>query len=434
MRLHSILSILFIAHTLTLNANATDIDDQYSQKKPNKFFQNKEVLNNRTTESVQPKQEEKRVEAATQKNEKTTSNNRFFRNKEILKQKESSEDTENRKEITATAAENDNKTDQNSKKLSGKPNKFFQNKELLKRKEKENKLVNKSKTEESPNKKIRKSSEYIVTISPAVSTFNITAYQSNYNSSDQKRSEAMWESNDIAMLSLNTQILFKKKLRIGVKYSNSVSSGSSSMIDTDWAGTYLGQGCSDGDKCYDSWTHRSWHDETTAVNMSSLDVNAYYNLFSPINIGVGFRNDNFRWKALNGTYIYSSYSAGTLTGYRDQSGTLTGKSVTYKQKTYIPYVGLELNHSFFNKRLSLFLRGAYSNFYNLTNDEEHNYEYYNYGGSVEFLVNKKRDISIGFESEIGNLEVSKKQAGSDSISQEYELYSFYLKHKFSFNF
>lgn len=149
-----------------------------------------------------------------------------------------------------------------------------------------------------------------------------------------KLSQLTWNIDSLFMLGLGGSVVVNDWLILNADGWFKATDGSGSMDDYDW----LLPGA--------DWTHWSTHEDTDVTAASIIDVNAEIPFYSEggitFNAYVGYRRDNFEWKASGGSYIYSEYD------YRDTVGSFpSGElSITYEQTFDVPYLGLGMNGTF----------------------------------------------------------------------------------------
>lgn len=296
--------------------------------------------------------------------------------------------------------------------------------------------------------------EMSFSLSPEISNIKGQAYENVYLD-NQKISELSWQIKNVQMLAVNSRLSYQK-MKFGLSYGNSFSQGNNqTMVDSDWVGTYGGKGCSDGNSCYNDWTHRSWSEEKT-TQIRNFDANAYYDILSNFSLGLGFKQNTFKWEAWGTNYIYSSTdSFENLTGFRNESGTFSGKIISYQQKMNIPYIGAEINQPLFNKKLMINVRGAYSPWVNASTVDNHhlrdltikssfnNGSYYSVGIGLEYFLLK--NASVGMRYEFNQISENRGNAtyyysgrspfssrNAASYSNKYEKIGFFFKYIFNF--
>ena len=161
-----------------------------------------------------------------------------------------------------------------------------------------------------------------------------------------KLSQLKWDIDNLLMGNIGASFSFEKWLTINADAWFKLTEGNGAVNDHDWF--YEG---------YD-WSHWS-RSETDITSASIIDINANVALFRHTNTVitgiVGFKRDNFEFKANGGEYIYSSGY-----GYRDLSGTFPSvPGLGYDQTLTSGYVGLGFSANF-TDNLQLSGRGIYS--------------------------------------------------------------------------
>ncbi|WP_449415150.1 omptin family outer membrane protease [Ochrobactrum teleogrylli] len=114
--------------------------------------------------------------------------------------------------------------------------------------------------------------------------------------------------------------------------------GTHKMEDYDWLAPYL--------KSYDfdDWTDRSVSDETDLDRYINLDIAVGHdfeiNQHNVFNLHGGFKYTNVKWTSGNSQYVYSEE------GFRDKTGVLSGKGISYEQSLPALFVGGEWRSTF----------------------------------------------------------------------------------------
>lgn len=147
-----------------------------------------------------------------------------------------------------------------------------------------------------------------------------------------KVSELNWQLNNVNMVGIGASIIPNPRLRFNVDYWSNAGDGDGTMDDYDWL--YVGL----------DWSHWSHHSDTTVTDVSSLDVNGEFTLFSfdkektYITALLGYKQDKLAWEAVGGYGIYSDLNA---LGYRDLPVVFPNvPGISYEQTYNMPYVGL----------------------------------------------------------------------------------------------
>ena len=166
-----------------------------------------------------------------------------------------------------------------------------------------------------------------------------------------KLSELIWDIRNVLMLEGSVSALLSPSwgLRLNASVSSMVTKQDSTMDDYDWL--LVGA----------DWTHWSHHENTTLEKGLTFDVNLSQQLYSDeagafnINAIVGFKRDKWAWKAVGGSYIYSTFFL------RDTTGTFANVPVgAYEQTVNAPYAGVSLSYR--EEDFSVFLSIAGSPF------------------------------------------------------------------------
>ncbi|MBJ6133180.1 omptin family outer membrane protease [Ochrobactrum sp. Q0168] len=114
--------------------------------------------------------------------------------------------------------------------------------------------------------------------------------------------------------------------------------GSHQMADYDWLYPHL--------KSYDfdDWTDLSISNETDLDRYINVDIAVGHdfdiNQYDVFNLHGGFKYTNVKWTSSNSRYVYSR------DGFRDKTGVLSGKGISYEQSLPALFVGGEWRSTF----------------------------------------------------------------------------------------
>lgn len=149
-----------------------------------------------------------------------------------------------------------------------------------------------------------------------------------YEPDGSKMSELIWTLDDIYMFNIGASLHPLKWLKLNADLWTSINDGNSTMDDYDWF-------VKGGD-----WTHWSHHEDTALDKGYIFDINAelpfYSSGASTFSAFIGYKQDNWKWEAYGGSYVYSRYD------FRDTVGTFPAGElgITYEQWWNVPYIGL----------------------------------------------------------------------------------------------
>jgi len=223
----------------------------------------------------------------------------------------------------------------------------------------------------------------------SIETINSISHEYVYdpNNLDYKLSELIWETEDISMLAIKLSYTLKGDLFI--KFDGKINiSSEAKMDDYDWL---------KGDQT--QWSDWSTHPNTIVDKYNIIDLSLNRRLDTRFNIeqniNIGFKYDDKRYKAYDGSYIYSSQD-----GFRDQFGTFSGLGITYSEQFSSIYVGIDGKL----KLNSLIVKAAlkYSPFVNITNSDTHHLRYFTNENSFDTtsMVNIEASVLYPIEENI----------------------------------
>ena len=155
----------------------------------------------------------------------------------------------------------------------------------------------------------------------------------------KKLSELTWELENVPMFGLEVERKLASKTYLNISAWTKLANGSGEMNDYDWLDES------------GSWTHHSNH-KTNLEKAYMLNLNVEYELLHNKNhnfsTSIGFRHDRFKWEAYDGegTYLNSDVI-------------FYGKGITYDQKLYAPYIGLDFNYKKNSWSVNMYLRGSF---------------------------------------------------------------------------
>lgn len=163
----------------------------------------------------------------------------------------------------------------------------------------------------------------------SISNINSISHEYVYNpyNIDIKISELIWETSNSKLIGYKFTYISDKKNFFNINYKTLLQESSTVMNDYDW----LDQNNPN------TWSHHSYHPDTILDKLNIFDININI-LISPKNklfFIIGYKKDSKKFKAYNGTYIYSS--SGTK---RDLTGNFSGLGITYIEKFKGIYYGL----------------------------------------------------------------------------------------------
>ena len=159
----------------------------------------------------------------------------------------------------------------------------------------------------------------------------------------RKLSQLNWELENVIMFGTKAEIGVNDRSKFNFSIWTKLDDGSGEMDDYDWL---------DGDGDSDSWTRHSNH-ETHLDKAYMLDMNLEYAFKQAIDYkfstSLGFRHDRFKWEAYDGDGTYLDLGS-DIEFY--------GTGVTYDQKLYSPYLGINFNYKKDKWVLNTYLRGS----------------------------------------------------------------------------
>jgi outer membrane protease len=173
----------------------------------------------------------------------------------------------------------------------------------------------------------------------SISYLNTVSHTYVYDPSNisYKLSELIYESKNTRLIGYSFDYIVNKKSTINVNIQTKLKDGSTTMDDYDWLDTNNPS----------VWSHWSNHPDTILDNFSILDIvlNQKIKPYKHIkqDILLGFKHEYKKFKAYNGSYIYSSSGI-----KRDQKGVFNGLGITYIEQYYGIYLGykasVNINH------------------------------------------------------------------------------------------
>ncbi|EPR35086.1 peptidase A26 omptin [Alkalidesulfovibrio alkalitolerans DSM 16529] len=159
-----------------------------------------------------------------------------------------------------------------------------------------------------------------------------------------KLSQLEWQLRDIYMVGANVSVGATDWLVVNVGGWMAVNDHAGRMTDYDWT-----------QENELMWTDRSIHTAKLERGFM-LDTNVQTPLhlndhFSVVPM-VGFKFDNWKWTARDGSGIYS------VNGWHDTPVTFNGKVIDYEQWYYVPYIGLSASANYEGFTLDAYARGT----------------------------------------------------------------------------
>jgi outer membrane protease len=178
---------------------------------------------------------------------------------------------------------------------------------------------------------------------------------------DEKLSELIWKANGVQLLGINLQYHLRRDNYINLDYKIKIGSSSNTLDDYDWL-----RDCT-------QWSHWSHHENTILDQFDIFDLSLSKYFAKPnnltIKIDAGYNIINKKFKAYDGTYIYSSND-----GCRDLTGEFEGLSITYSEKFKSLYIGGSILKQF--KKFALSVGAKYSPSVQVTNQDTHHKRYF----------------------------------------------------------
>ncbi|MGK0256001.1 MAG: plasminogen activator [Arcobacteraceae bacterium] len=226
----------------------------------------------------------------------------------------------------------------------------------------------------------------------SLTSLDTTSHEFVYNNG-KKLSELIWEAKDVQMLGVQVDYVLSPSSFIKIGYKTNLSDDAL-MDDYDWMKDDT-----------EDWSHWSNHPNTKLDNFTILDISLnkkiklHHSLDS--NIRIGYKEENRKFKAYGGTYIYSS-----STGFRDDSGAFNGLGISYEETFKTIYVGIngKLHYSDFTISGGL----SYSPMVQASNIDTHHMRYFTNNNTfndttmiainaeVEYLVTKRISIALNY--------------------------------------
>jgi plasminogen activator len=165
-----------------------------------------------------------------------------------------------------------------------------------------------------------------------ISILNGEANELVYNNDGSKLSELIWGLDDVKLIGIGGKYFFSENFKFNANLYLNYQEGTSTIDDYDWF--YTGM----------DWTH--WSNSPTKINdVLKYNFNFVFNImplkFGNVFLTLGYKEDNYKWDAYGGKYIYSDTDNG---GFRDQTGTFPDSLLlSYKQNFKTPYIGIGLS-------------------------------------------------------------------------------------------
>ncbi|HEY0720220.1 MAG TPA: omptin family outer membrane protease [Gammaproteobacteria bacterium] len=162
-----------------------------------------------------------------------------------------------------------------------------------------------------------------------------------------KMSQLDWKIDTAYLVGVGASLKLGRRTRFNLDYWQNAADGEATMDDYDWF--YVGADWSD-------WSH---HENTTATEISNVDINGEFTFLkfdneqASITGIVGYRQDHLKWVAVGGTAIYS------IDSYRDSKVIFPEtKGITYEQNFKTPYIGLGLHSAGESNELPIVLNAS----------------------------------------------------------------------------
>jgi len=174
-----------------------------------------------------------------------------------------------------------------------------------------------------------------------VSTLNTVSHELVYAPGTGKKiSELIWDAKGVKMLGFNVNYQKNENFYISFDYKTNIRERQSMMDDYDWL---------KDDRT--EWSDWSNHPNTYLDKLTILDL-AFNAKLKPIatiesNLIFGYKVENKRFKAYDGSFIYS-----TENGFRDDRFTSYGLGITYQETFETIYTGISLNKQYPNFRIN----------------------------------------------------------------------------------
>jgi omptin len=283
--------------------------------------------------------------------------------------------------------------------------------------------------------------------------FSLKTYTSQsrelvYSPSDLNRkvSELIWKINNAQMLGFHLGVDFKKNLGLQLEYKSKLSATDNLMDDYDWI--YSNK----------DWSHHSNHPNTQLVSADIFKIAIVKTLnLKPFDLHIsgGVRRETRKFKAYDGTYIYSNNGE-----FRNLSGSFSGLGITYSEEFTSIYGSAEISkdiqnwHFLGNLTISPFYTAKNKDTHhlrNFTNSNEFDsasmfglglgvnyaitknlnlgtsFEYFDYSEAKGTTTRKYDDLTSANRDNFTQLSTSYEGAG---ISNNYSLLNIYLKYSF----
>lgn len=197
----------------------------------------------------------------------------------------------------------------------------------------------------------------------SISTVNSKSHELIYDPySDKKLSELIWKAENVKLLGFKYKHTLSSLEYLTLNYQKNIDDGNSVMNDYDWLKDYTSE-----------WSDWSNHPDTKLDRLTLLDFSYTKYLISNSDIKkyitLGYKIENKKFRAYNGTYIYSSTS-----GFRDLSGSFSGLGITYEETFKVIYAAVELSKNY--ERFIFRGKLTYSPKVEATNSDTHHARYF----------------------------------------------------------
>lgn len=204
----------------------------------------------------------------------------------------------------------------------------------------------------------------IINRSISITSIDTKSHEYVYKSSDNnyKLSELIWEAEDVSLLGLEFDYSLSSSTLLNFSYKINIFNSDSMMNDYDWV--------KDDPNNWSDWSN---HPNTQLEHLSILDINIKKLLESKNTLNayftVGYKIESKKFKAYDGTYVYSSSS-----GFRDETGYFNGLGITYEETFSSLYLGLGGSKKY--KKLNFKAALKYSPFVVAKNIDTHHFRYF----------------------------------------------------------
>lgn len=271
-------------------------------------------------------------------------------------------------------------------------------------------------------------------------TKEIVYVPTGFATSGRKLSELTWEADSVKMLGIGYSVNVSDYFKVNLNYKRNFSTSSGMMDDYDWIDS----------NNPGTWSDWSTHPDTDVDLVEHIDINVEKEIYNDetnsINLVLGYKDENTDFTAYGGTYIYSS--SGIL---RDQTGSFSGKGITYKHNVSMPYAKLEYVYS--EREYKLFAGVSYSPKVSVEDYDTHHLrdlqfdstfedgKYKGFNVGLEYRYDKSLSFDLEYNKAIyeeikGNTKRTDLTNGSSvtydgaGFSQEYELLTFKITKTF----